>query len=263
MKAVLCILLLAGIAFSAAGTVATESLPLDFTNPYIQTSNPTESLQLDFFNPYIQTDSATESLALDFFNPYIQADSPTEALSIDWTSFGVDFPVFLDLSLSPDPVNYLSQSLSISATLTSAYSQEIANVTANITGCGEGIVALSLQSGACASSCIYAGSFTPSQNGVCKVNVKAADLAGKSGYAQAFAVSSSDQYVYTGLTGPDGIAGISVTALPGPSGTMIISAGGSAITGAMQTSASSLYMNVLVRLGSAPASGKEVSVEVI
>jgi hypothetical protein len=263
MRALLCILLLAGIAFSAAGSVSTESLPLDFTNPYVQTDAPTEQLDLDFFNPYIQTDTATESLALEFFNPYVQTDNPTEELSVNWTSVGVDFPVFLGLSLSPDPVNYVSHSLSISANLTSAYSQEISDVTANITGCGDGFVVMSKQSGTCSSSCIYTGSFSPTQSGICDVAVKAADLLGSSGYAEASVVSSSSQYIFTSMTGPDGIAGIDITALPGPSGTMFIRASGSAEIVQIGTSASSLYMNVLVKLGANPAPNKEVSVEIV
>jgi len=227
MKALLFLSLLAGIAFAVAGSVPTESFDVYVTNPYIQT------------------------------------DYATETFSVTSTSLGLDYPIVLGLSLSPDPVNFISQSLSISANITTAYSQGISAVTAGITGCGSGSVAMSLQSGTCASSCIYTGSFAPTQSGTCVVAVNATDLLGMSGYAQASAVSSSAQYLFTGLTGPDGIAGISMTALPGPSGTMRISAGGSAITGAMQTSASSLYMNVLVRLGSAPAQNKEVTVEVV
>lgn len=245
MRAILCILLLAGIAFSAAGSVPTESFLVNVTNPYIQGAAPTESFPVNVTNPFIQAALAVETFGVNV------------------TSLGVDYPVILDLSLSPNPVNFRSQPISISANVTSAYSQDISNVTANVTGCGEGVIALSLQSGTCSSSCVYAGSFSPMQGGVCEVNVKATDLAGKSGYAEASVVSSSEQYMFTGLTGPDGVAGINITSLPGPSGTMRISAGGGAESSALQTSASSLYMNVLVRLGSNPASNKEVTVEVV
>jgi hypothetical protein len=264
MKALFGILLLAGIAFSlVAGTFPTRSFELNVTNPYIQNEYATRSFDMNVTNPYILNEYTTRNFSLNVTNPFIEAAFATRSFELNLSSLGVDFPVIYSLSLSPGHVNFIYQSLSISANLTTAYSQGISNVTANITGCGDGLVSMSKQFGVCSASCIYAGSFAPTQSGTCDVNVKATDLLNKTGYAQATATASNEQYTFNSTTGPDGIAGIDITALPANPSIIFISAGNGAKTAGIETSASSLYMNVLVRLGANPAQDREVNVEVI
>ncbi len=241
------LVLLASMAF-ASGTVSTESFEVNVTNPYIEKTESTESFEVNVTNPYTQKSSSTESFETNV------------------TSMGIDYPLILDLVLSPDPVNFMTQSLSISADLTTVYSQDIASVTAKITGCGNGLVDMSLQSGTCSDSCIYAGSFTPTQDGVCLVMVNATDSQGSSGYEQASATAIGMSYTFTGTTGQStserGIALVNITSMPSDKTTLIISAASTTKRHSIETSASSLKVSVLITMGSAPAPNKEVVIEV-
>lgn len=244
----LSLVLLASMAF-ASGTVSTESFEVKVTNPYIEKTESTESFEVSVTNPYTQKSSSTESFETSV------------------TSIGIDYPVIIDLFLSPDPVNFMTQSLSISANLTTAYSQDISSVKANVTGCGNALVDMSFQSGTCSDSCIYTGSFTPTQNGVCLITTNATDTQGSSGYNQASATAIGMSYRFTGITGQSasqaGIARVNITSMPNDPNTLIVSAMSTTKIYLIETSASSLFVNVLVTLGSAPVPNKEVTIEVI
>ncbi len=225
----------------------------------IQTDTPGFSIT----NPYVSHTESTDTPGFSITNPYISHTDSTGTPGFTLTTEGIDYPIFYSLTLSPDPVNMLHETLLISANLTTAYSDDISSVTANITGCGTGFLSLTKQSGTCSDSCIYTSSFTPTQEGLCSVSVNATDLQGSSGYKQASATAICTSYTFMSMTDQSGITQVNITSMSDNPSTLLISAGSFTKTYSLETSASSLYVNVLVKLGGTPARNKQVTVEVI